>query len=243
MRGGGRVVVGYPQTHVQTPPYAPKPSSARLLPRPCSSCLSTALADCVNDRSPRRPSRAAIAEYYPQPCYSAALKTLGPDVNTYSPNVARNLKSAMRRDRTRKLKITIQWLPKNKVRVTSNYKLKSSIQLRKGAKILTKGSISAQDDDAQAEEDRRQAHRGADLGARQEEDHGHEARDAREGRQEEEVVTVAASRRPRRCSSIGSPNAALSVAGVSAVATGPCATLAPSRMRSACVAQAGMSST
>ena len=49
----------------------------------------------------------------------------------------------MRRDRTRKLKFTIQWLPKNKVRVTSNYKLKSSIQLRKGAKILTKGSISA----------------------------------------------------------------------------------------------------
>ena len=49
----------------------------------------------------------------------------------------------MRRDRTRKVKITIAWLPKNKVRVTSNYQLKSGIQLRKGAKVLTKGSISA----------------------------------------------------------------------------------------------------
>ena len=49
----------------------------------------------------------------------------------------------MRRDRTRKLKLTIQWLPRNKVRVTSNFKLKSSIQLRKGARILSKGSISA----------------------------------------------------------------------------------------------------
>ena len=49
----------------------------------------------------------------------------------------------MRRDRTRKVKLTITWLPKNKVRVTSTVKLKSSIQLRKGKKILTKGSISA----------------------------------------------------------------------------------------------------
>ncbi len=32
---------------------------------------------------------------------------------------------------------------KNKVRITSNYKLKSNIQLRKGAKVLGKGSISA----------------------------------------------------------------------------------------------------
>ena len=103
---------------------------------------STALADCSTVVA-KAAFKGAIAEYYPQACYSAALKTLGPDVNTYSPNVARNLKSAMRRDRTRKVKTTIQWLPKNKVRVTSNYKLKSSIQLRKGAKILTKGSISA----------------------------------------------------------------------------------------------------
>ena len=95
---------------------------------------STALADCSTVVA-KAAFKGAIAEYYPQACYSA--------VNTDSPNVARNLKSAMRRDRTRKVKTTIQWLPKNKVRVTSNYKLKSSIQLRKGAKILTKGSISA----------------------------------------------------------------------------------------------------
>ena len=49
----------------------------------------------------------------------------------------------MRRDRTRKLKFTIQWLPKSKVRVTSDYRLKSGIQLRKGARVLAKGSISA----------------------------------------------------------------------------------------------------
>ena len=61
---------------------------------------------------------------------------------TYSPNVPANIKSAMRRDRTRKVKMTITWLPKNKVRVTSNVKLKSNIQLRKGEKILAKGSIS-----------------------------------------------------------------------------------------------------
>jgi hypothetical protein len=84
-----------------------------------------------------------IAQYYPQLCYTTGLKQLGPDVNTYSPNVARNLSAAQRRDRTRKLKFTIKWMPKNKVRVTSNYKLKSNIQLRKGAKVLTKGSISA----------------------------------------------------------------------------------------------------
>jgi hypothetical protein len=103
---------------------------------------STALADCSTTVA-RAAFKGAIVEYYPQACYSTALKTLGPDVNTYSPNVARNLKSAMRRDRTRKVKTTIQWLPKNKVRVTANYKLKSGIELRKGAKVLTKGSISA----------------------------------------------------------------------------------------------------
>jgi hypothetical protein len=102
---------------------------------------STALADCSTTVA-RAAFKGAIVEYYPQACYSTALKTLGPDVNTYSPNVARNLKSAMRRDRTRKVKTTIQWLPRNKVRVTANYKLKSGIELRKGAKVLTKGSIS-----------------------------------------------------------------------------------------------------
>lgn len=103
---------------------------------------STALADCAHTIA-KAGFKGSIAEYYPQPCYSAALKLLGPDVNTYSPNVARNIKSAMRRDRTRKLTFTTQWLPKNKVRVTSKYKLKSLIQLRKGAKTLAKGSISA----------------------------------------------------------------------------------------------------
>jgi hypothetical protein len=103
---------------------------------------STALADCSTVVA-KAAFKGAVVEYYPQACYSAALKSLGPDVNTYSPNVARNLKSAMRRDSARKLKFTTQWLPKSKVRVTSNFKLKSSIQLRKGAKILAKGSISA----------------------------------------------------------------------------------------------------
>jgi hypothetical protein len=103
---------------------------------------STALADCAKVVDTAA-FKGAVVEYFPQACYSAGLKQLGPDVNTYSPNVARNLKSAMRRDRTRRLKFTIQWLPGNKVRVTSNYRLKSSIQVRKGAKILAKGSISA----------------------------------------------------------------------------------------------------
>jgi hypothetical protein len=103
---------------------------------------STALADCAKTVDTAA-FHGTIAQYYPQQCYSAGLKQLGPDVNTYSPNVARNLKAAMRRDRTRKLKFTIKWMPHSKVRVTSNYKLKSNIQLRKGAKVLTKGSISA----------------------------------------------------------------------------------------------------
>ena len=103
---------------------------------------STALADCASVVA-KSAFKGAVVEYYPQACYSKALKSLGPDVNTYSPNVARNLKSAMRRDRTRQLKFTIQWLPKSKVRVTSNYRLKCGIQLRKGARVLTKGSISA----------------------------------------------------------------------------------------------------
>jgi hypothetical protein len=103
---------------------------------------STAFADCAKDIS-RAAFKGSIAEWYPQQCYSSALKNLGPDVNTYSPNVPANIKSAMRRDRTRKVKLTITWLPRNKVRVTSTVKLKSGIQLRKGKRILAKGSISS----------------------------------------------------------------------------------------------------
>ena len=103
---------------------------------------STALADCSTVAA-KAAFKGSVVEYYPQQCYSAALKSLGPDVNTYSPNVARNLKSAMRRDRTRKLKFTIQWLPRQRVRITSNYRLKSGIELRKGRRVLKKGSISA----------------------------------------------------------------------------------------------------
>ncbi len=102
---------------------------------------ATAGADCVSVIS-KAAFKGSVKEWYPQQCYSTAVKKLGPDVYTYSPNVPANLKSAMRRDRTRKIKTTITWLPKNKVRVTSNVKLKSNIQLRKGKKILSKGSIS-----------------------------------------------------------------------------------------------------
>jgi hypothetical protein len=103
---------------------------------------SSAFADCAKTVDTAA-FHGTIAQYYPQACYTAGLKELGPDVNTYSPNVARNLKAAQRRDRTRKLRFTILWLPGNKkVRVTSNYKLKSNVQLRKGAKVLAKGSIS-----------------------------------------------------------------------------------------------------
>jgi hypothetical protein len=103
---------------------------------------STALADCAKVVSTAA-FHGSIAQWYPQQCYSSALKNLGPDVNTYSPNVPANIRSAMRRDRTRKVKLTITWLPRNKVRVTSSVKLKSGIQLRKGKKILAKGSISS----------------------------------------------------------------------------------------------------
>jgi hypothetical protein len=103
---------------------------------------STAFADCATTVS-KAAFKGSIAEWYPQQCYSSALSKLGPDVNTYSPNVPANIKSAMRRDRTRKIRLTLTWLPRNKVRVTSSVKLKSGIQLRKGKKILTKGSISA----------------------------------------------------------------------------------------------------
>jgi hypothetical protein len=103
---------------------------------------STALADCAKVVSTAA-FHGSIAQWYPQQCYSSALKKLGPDVNTYSPNVPANIRSAMRRDRTRKVKLTITWLPKNKVRITSSVKLKSGIQLRKGRKLLAKGSISS----------------------------------------------------------------------------------------------------
>jgi hypothetical protein len=103
---------------------------------------ATALADCAKVVDTAA-FKGSITQYYPQACYSAGLTQLGPDVDTYSPNVARNVKSAMRRDRTRKLTFTIQWMPRNRVRVTSKYPLKSTIQLRKGAKVLAKGSISA----------------------------------------------------------------------------------------------------
>jgi hypothetical protein len=106
---------------------------------------ATALADCVDaiGRAANKGGGGTITQWYPQQCYSTTLKKLGPDFYTYAPNVVRNVKAAMRRDRTRKLKFTIAWLPKSKVRVTSNYPLKSGIQLRKGARVLTKGSISS----------------------------------------------------------------------------------------------------
>jgi hypothetical protein len=104
---------------------------------------SSAFADCV-DSVVKTAFKGSIAQWYPQQCYSAALAKLGPDANTYSPNVARNIRSAMRRDRTRKVTLTIAFLRKNKARVTSSVKLKSLIQLRKGAKILASGSINAQ---------------------------------------------------------------------------------------------------
>ena len=102
---------------------------------------SSALADCAKTVDTAA-FHGTVAQYYPQLCYSTGLTQLGPDVNTYSPNVARNLKAAMRRDRLRTLKFTIKWMPHSKVRVTSNYKLKTNVQLRKGAKVFTKGSIS-----------------------------------------------------------------------------------------------------
>jgi hypothetical protein len=103
---------------------------------------ATAGADCVTTVV-KAAFKGSVAQWYPQQCYTAAIKKLGPDANTYSPNVARNLRSAMNRDRTRKVKLTITWLPKNKVRVSSSVKLKSGIQLRTGKRILAKGSISS----------------------------------------------------------------------------------------------------
>jgi hypothetical protein len=133
--------VGYPQTMLTR-----HPRSRTLIGAVVAAAVlilpSAALADCAKVVATSA-FKGSVQEYYPQACYKAGLKQLGPDVNTYSPNVARNLRSAQRRDAKRKLAFTIKWLPKNKVRVTSNFRLKSSIQLRKGAKVLTKGSISA----------------------------------------------------------------------------------------------------
>jgi hypothetical protein len=103
---------------------------------------STALADCATAID-KTAFNGSVAQYYPQACYSAALKKLGPDVKTYSPNVVRNVKTAMNRDRRRTVKVTYKWTSKTKVRVTANVKLKSTIQLRKGAKVIGKGSISS----------------------------------------------------------------------------------------------------
>jgi hypothetical protein len=103
---------------------------------------STALADCAKTIDTAA-FHGSIAQWYPQACYSSAVSKLGSDVYTYSPNVPANIKSAQRRDRTRKVKITISWLPKNKLRVTSSVQLKSLIQIRKGKKIVAKGSISS----------------------------------------------------------------------------------------------------
>ncbi len=158
---------------------------------------STALADCATVVA-KAPSRARSSSTTRRRAIRAALKSLGPDVNTYSPNVARNLKSAMRRDRTRKLKFTIQWLPKGKVRVTSNYKLKSGIQLRKGAQVLKKGSISAKTAILKVKKTTGKLTVALIWKLGKKTITVTRPGAAREGRQEEEVVTVAASRRPRR---------------------------------------------
>ena len=122
--------------HIRTRTLLGAAAAAAMLILP-----ATAGADCVSVIS-KAAFNGSVAQWYPQQCYSTAVKKLGPDVYTYSPNVPANLKSAMRRDRTRKIKTTIAWLPKGKVRITSNVKLKSNIQLRKGKKILAKGSIN-----------------------------------------------------------------------------------------------------
>ncbi len=136
-RGSWATLKLMPRLHTRSRTLLGAVATAAVLALP-----STAFADCAKVVSTAA-FHGSIAEWYPQQCYSSALKKLGPDVNTYSPNVPANIRSAMRRDRTRKVKLTITWLPKNKVRVTSSVKLKSGIQLRKGKKILSRGSISA----------------------------------------------------------------------------------------------------
>jgi len=135
--GSWATVKRMPRLHTRSRTLLGAVATAAVLALP-----STALADCAKVVSTAA-FHGSIAQWYPQQCYSSALKNLGPDVNTYSPNVPANIRSAMRRDRTRKVKLTITWLPRNKVRVTSSVKLKSGIQLRKGKKILAKGSISS----------------------------------------------------------------------------------------------------
>ena len=137
VRGSWATLKLMPRLHTRSRTLLGAVATAAVLALP-----STALADCAKVVSTAA-FHGSIAQWYPQQCYSSALKNLGPDVNTYSPNVPANIRSAMRRDRTRKVKLTITWLPRNKVRVTSSVKLKSGIQLRKGKKILAKGSISS----------------------------------------------------------------------------------------------------
>src|SRR5438128_1548749 len=82
---------------------------------------ASALADCAQAVDTAA-FKGTVAQYYPQACYTAGLKKLGADANTYSPNVARNVRAAMRRDRTRKLAFTIVWLPRRKAIVATNVK-------------------------------------------------------------------------------------------------------------------------
>ena len=129
----------------------------------------------------------------------------------------------MRRDRTRKVKLTITWLPKNKVRVTSSVKLKSDIQLRKGAKILTKGSISAKTTTLKLKKIPGKLTSALlwTLGKKTITLTAAAPLAKVAKKRSSHAVASRARRRPRRCSSIGSPKAALSVAGVSAVGNRP----------------------
>ena len=135
------MVVGYPQTMLNI-----RHRSRTLLGTATAAAVlilpSTASADCASTIA-RSAFRGGVAEWYPQACYTAALAKLGPDVYTYSPNVAYNIKSAMRRDRTRKVKLTITFLKRRKVRITSSVKLKSGVQLLKGSKVVATGSFTS----------------------------------------------------------------------------------------------------
>ena len=195
--GGARVVVGYPQAHVQTQPPLQNTARRSHWRRRARPPLDGARR--LRRRSwPRAPSRARSSSTTRR----RAIRR-------------RSSRSARTSTRTRRTSRATSSRPCGAIarassssrssgcrgarsRVTSNYKLKSGVQLRKGARVLTEGLDQRQDGRPQAEEDQRQADGRADLEARQEDDHGHQAGDAREGRQEEAVVTVAASRRPRR---------------------------------------------
>lgn len=102
---------------------------------------ASALADCAKAVDSAA-FKGSIAQYYPQACYTAGLKKLGADANTYSPNVARNVRAAMRRDRTRKPAFTIVWLRGKRAIVTSNVKLASGLRVRKGRRVLARASIA-----------------------------------------------------------------------------------------------------